>query len=78
MLGRHILGVCFLFTPLSQELPLELQLCNKETSIQTILLRYFEVYPSQLPFGWCIKDVVDLSVFITCKLTKYEIVITNY
>lgn len=49
MLGRYILGVCLLFTLLSQELPLELQLCNKETSIQTILLRYFEVLkPSSL------------------------------
>lgn len=49
MLGRHILGVCLLFTLLSQELPLELQLCDKETSIQTALLRYFDVLnPSTL------------------------------
>lgn len=49
MLGRHIPGVCLFFTLLSQELPLELQFCNKETSIQIILLRYFEVLiPSTL------------------------------
>lgn len=49
MLARHILGECILFTLLSQELPLELQLCNKETSIQTALQRYFEVLnPSTL------------------------------
>lgn len=68
MLARHILGVCLLFTLLSQELPLELQLCDKETSIQTILLRYFDVLnPCTL---WLLYQRLGrFKFFFTCTLT---------
>lgn len=76
MLARHILGVCLLFTLLSQELPLELQLCNKETSIQTVLLRYFDVLnPSTL---WLLYQRLLRFKFLLRVRLQYEIVLTNY
>lgn len=76
MLGSHLL-----FTLLSQELPLELQLCNKETLIQTIVYYYatLKCLP-HLPFGCCIKDLVDLSFLLHVSLqsTRGALQITGY